>query len=180
MARPILKKILWSILAVIGAFALLVGWTVSQLPRMSKVPRLEAAPGVVGVETAGSYVWIIRTAHGVALIDAGMDAKGKAILQELDREHLNSANVNTIFVTHGHRDHIGALLGECHGERQPNIAEPNDADGRHLHGSLSADPDGALDGYDRRCPQDYPTRARQRLAARAGQHRPCAAPAARS
>jgi glyoxylase-like metal-dependent hydrolase (beta-lactamase superfamily II) len=109
MPRPILKKILWSILAVIGAFALLVGWTVSQLPHMSKVPRIEPAPGVVGVETAGSYVWMIRTAHGVALIDGGMDAQGKAILQELDREHLNSANVNTIFVTHGHRDHIGAL-----------------------------------------------------------------------
>jgi hydroxyacylglutathione hydrolase len=109
MPRPIVKKILWTALAVIGALALLIGWTVAQLPHMSEVPRLEPAPGVVGIETGGSYVWVIRTAHGVALIDAGMDAQGKAILAELDREHLNSANVNTIFVTHGHRDHIGAL-----------------------------------------------------------------------
>jgi glyoxylase-like metal-dependent hydrolase (beta-lactamase superfamily II) len=109
MPRPILKRILWSALAVIAAFTLLVVWTFSQLPRMSKVPRLEPAPGVVGVEAGGSYVWVIRTPHGAALIDAGMDAQGKAILEELDREHLNSANVNTIFVTHGHRDHIGAL-----------------------------------------------------------------------
>ena len=109
MPRPIVKKILWTALAVFAALALLVGWTVSRLPHMSKVPRLELAPGVVGIEAGGSYVWVIRTAHGAALIDAGMDTQGKAILAELDREHLNSANVNTIFVTHGHRDHIGAL-----------------------------------------------------------------------
>jgi hypothetical protein len=54
MPRPIVKKILWTALAVIGALALLIGWTVAQLPHMSEVPRLEPAPGVVGIETGGS------------------------------------------------------------------------------------------------------------------------------
>ena len=81
MPRPIVKKILWTALAVIAAFALLLGWTVLQFPHMSDVPRLELIPGVVGIETGGSYVWVIRTAHGAALIDAGMDPQGKAILK---------------------------------------------------------------------------------------------------
>ena len=158
MPRPIVKKILWTALAVIAAFALLLGWTVLQFPHMSDVPRLELIPGVVGVETGGSYVWVIRTAHGAALIDAGMDPQGKAILQELDRQHLNSANVNTIFVTHGHRDHIGALAafpvaeiwvgpgdGELiHGQRKSNAFIPRMA----AKYSAKAPPVGKLNDLD--------------------------------
>src|SRR6185437_5811922 len=33
-----------------------------------------------------------------------------------------------------HSDHIAALLGEGHRKRQPHIAEPDDADGRHRRG----------------------------------------------
>ena len=47
--------------------------------------------------------------HEVALIDAGNDKSGRAILAELSRRQLNPDAVTAILVTHGHPDHIGAL-----------------------------------------------------------------------
>jgi hydroxyacylglutathione hydrolase len=45
----------------------------------------------------------------VALIDAGTDASGKAIVTELSRRHLSPDAVTAIFITHGHQDHIAAI-----------------------------------------------------------------------
>lgn len=45
----------------------------------------------------------------VALIDAGNDATGKAILDELTRMGLGPDAVRTILMTHGHPDHLGAV-----------------------------------------------------------------------
>jgi len=45
----------------------------------------------------------------VALIDTGNDKSGKAILTELKREGLGPEAVKAILLTHGHRDHIGAV-----------------------------------------------------------------------
>jgi hydroxyacylglutathione hydrolase len=46
---------------------------------------------------------------GVALIDAGNDSSGKAILAELSRRKLGPEAVSTILLTHGHPDHIAAI-----------------------------------------------------------------------
>jgi hydroxyacylglutathione hydrolase len=45
----------------------------------------------------------------VALIDAGNDKEGKAILAELSRRKLSPDAVTAIFITHGHPDHTGAI-----------------------------------------------------------------------
>ena len=45
----------------------------------------------------------------IALFDAGNDKSGKAILGELSRLGLGPGNVRTIFLTHGHLDHIAAV-----------------------------------------------------------------------
>ncbi|MBL8952816.1 MAG: MBL fold metallo-hydrolase [Myxococcaceae bacterium] len=44
----------------------------------------------------------------VALIDAGNDATGAALLAELKRKNLETSAVKAIFFTHGHPDHIAA------------------------------------------------------------------------
>jgi hydroxyacylglutathione hydrolase len=71
-------------------------------------PRIEVAPGVVGVEAGGAYAWIVRTAKGAVLIDAGLDASGTAILAELKRAAVEPAQVHAVLVTHGHPDHYAA------------------------------------------------------------------------
>jgi len=45
----------------------------------------------------------------VALIDAGNDEAGEAILAELRRRRLDASAVAAIFLTHGHPDHRGAV-----------------------------------------------------------------------
>lgn len=45
----------------------------------------------------------------VALVDAGNDTAGEAILAELSRRQLGPEAVSAIFITHGHPDHIGAV-----------------------------------------------------------------------
>ena len=45
----------------------------------------------------------------VALVDAGNDTSGEAILAELSRRQLGPEAVSAIFLTHGHPDHIGAV-----------------------------------------------------------------------
>jgi glyoxylase-like metal-dependent hydrolase (beta-lactamase superfamily II) len=71
-------------------------------------PRVVAPQGVVGVSSWMSYVWIIRTAHGAALVDAGHDPRGTAILEELRREGLSAKDVHHVLLTHGHVDHWAA------------------------------------------------------------------------
>ena len=71
-------------------------------------PRVEAEPGVVGVEAGGAYAWIVRTPHGAVLVDAGLDAKGVAILAELKAEGVEPDQVVAVLITHGHPDHYAA------------------------------------------------------------------------
>ena len=71
-------------------------------------PRVEAAPGVVGIEAGGAYAWIVRTPHGAVLIDAGLDATGAALIAELKAQRVEPAEVRAILLTHGHPDHYAA------------------------------------------------------------------------
>jgi glyoxylase-like metal-dependent hydrolase (beta-lactamase superfamily II) len=66
-------------------------------------------PGVETVKDGFVSVFIVDVAPGkVALIDAGHDASGKAILAALAKRGLTPAAVTAIFLTHGHGDHTAA------------------------------------------------------------------------
>jgi metallo-beta-lactamase class B len=62
----------------------------------------------VGIEAGGAYAWIVRTPHGAVLVDAGLDAKGTAILAELKAEGVEPGQVQAVLLTHGHPDHYAA------------------------------------------------------------------------
>lgn len=72
--------------------------------------RLHPLPGVIGVGSGGSYVWILRTAHGAALVDAGFDVSAQPVLDELRAQGLTADDVHTILLTHGHADHWAGAL----------------------------------------------------------------------
>lgn len=71
-------------------------------------PRVDVEPGIVGIEAGGAYAWIVRTPTGAVLIDAGLDAKGTAILGELQSQSVTPDHVHAILLTHGHPDHYAA------------------------------------------------------------------------
>ena len=71
-------------------------------------PRVEAGPSVVAVEAGGAYAWIVRTPGGAVLVDAGLDAKGDAILAALRSLGVEPDEVLAVLLTHGHPDHYAA------------------------------------------------------------------------
>jgi glyoxylase-like metal-dependent hydrolase (beta-lactamase superfamily II) len=71
-------------------------------------PRVDVAPGVVGIEAGGAYAYVVRTSAGAVLVDAGLDATGAALLAELKAQGVAPAQVKAVLITHGHPDHYAA------------------------------------------------------------------------
>jgi len=103
----IVKKILVALTGVILLLILACG-ALFAMREKPDGPRVEAEPGVVGVEAGGAYAWIVHTPHGAVLVDAGLDATGAAILSELKAQGTDPAQVHAILLTHGHPDHYAA------------------------------------------------------------------------
>jgi glyoxylase-like metal-dependent hydrolase (beta-lactamase superfamily II) len=102
-------KLFLKVVGVILGILLLVaigagGFMYSQMPKPTE-KRIQVTPDIVGVLQKFSYVWILRTPHGVTLIDAGPEAKPTAVLDELAAEKLQATDVHAILLTHGHADH---------------------------------------------------------------------------
>jgi hydroxyacylglutathione hydrolase len=69
----------------------------------------QLAPGVETVKDGFVSVFVVDAGPGkVALVDAGRDSSGKAILAALARRGLTPGSVAAIFLTHGHGDHTAA------------------------------------------------------------------------
>jgi hydroxyacylglutathione hydrolase len=64
------------------------------------------APGVETVKDGFVSLYLLDAGPGkVALVDAGKDASGDALLRALGRRGLTRGSVSAIFLTHGHGDH---------------------------------------------------------------------------
>jgi hydroxyacylglutathione hydrolase len=70
------------------------------------VDGTQVVPGVETVKDGFVSIFVLDAGPGkVALVDAGKDASGKALLAALARRGLTPASVTAIFLTHGHGDH---------------------------------------------------------------------------
>lgn len=66
----------------------------------------ELAPGVETVKDGFVSIFILDVGPGkVALVDAGKDGSGRALLAALARRGLTRESISAIFLTHGHGDH---------------------------------------------------------------------------
>jgi hydroxyacylglutathione hydrolase len=100
----ILKIVLGVVVLALVGFLGVGAWIYSDVPKEGPA-RIDAGNGVVGVQTGHSYVWVIRTVHGCALVDAGTDPNAAVLLTELKAQGLRPEDVHTILLTHGHKDH---------------------------------------------------------------------------
>jgi glyoxylase-like metal-dependent hydrolase (beta-lactamase superfamily II) len=69
----------------------------------------QVAPGVETVKDGFVSIFLLDVGPGtVALVDAGNDKSGKAVLATLTRRGLTPQAVSAILLTHGHPDHMAA------------------------------------------------------------------------
>lgn len=53
------------------------------------------------------HVWLVADENGVTLVDAGISSMAKGILKNI--EGIQRGTLQSILLTHGHSDHVGAL-----------------------------------------------------------------------
>lgn len=128
------------IIVVIGAA---FGRLLSKMPK--KGPPLVALDGgIQGVLCRFSYAWIVPSATGVLLIDAGLDENAPDVIAALRRAGLGPESVRGILITHGHGDHFG---GATAFPGAPVFAHPKDIPlirGEHKRGGFIGSIFGAI------------------------------------
>jgi hydroxyacylglutathione hydrolase len=97
------KKRIW---LAVGIVVVLLAIFIGPIALSFPIPQAERIDGgnLVGVDTGGSFAWVIPSQSGVILIDAGWDVDAVAL-----NEEIAGRPVMGILITHGHFDHIGAL-----------------------------------------------------------------------
>jgi glyoxylase-like metal-dependent hydrolase (beta-lactamase superfamily II) len=107
VAKDSPSRLARALLILLGLVLLGAAWAWPQLPRRGEA-RIPVSPELTGVLLDGYvYAWVLKTPHGAALVDAGMDAQGKGLLAELASEGVSPEQVHTVLLTHGHVDHWG-------------------------------------------------------------------------
>jgi len=107
-----MKRILKIVGLVIGLLAIAAVATVASafVGRQSITDGFEINGIRIVKDGIVSVAFVPMGTGEVALIDAGNDKSGKAILAELARRKLGSDAVKAILLTHGHPDHTAAIL----------------------------------------------------------------------
>ncbi len=100
--RFLFKTFGWLLLGAIGFLGYTFG--LSQFPRQG--PSLGIDQIADGIAT--TYVFMLKTGKCV-LVDVGLDPTGRPILDYLEKRGLRASDVQAIFLTHAHTDHIGGI-----------------------------------------------------------------------
>ncbi len=106
-----MKRVALGILGVLLLFVLLLGGLFASAFIGNSAVQPGVVDGFIHVVSDG-YVTldVLDVGNGqVALIDAGVDKDGKALLAELAAMGVDKKAVTAIFLTHGHGDHIAAI-----------------------------------------------------------------------
>jgi glyoxylase-like metal-dependent hydrolase (beta-lactamase superfamily II) len=123
----LLNVVLVVVVILIGAVGVVAGpfLLVQGLPKRAEIAGMSVVKdGFVSVGV------VPLNDNDVALVDAGKDPEGKAILAELARRGLGPDDVKVILVTHGHSDHIGAIAKFPHAQLMGLAAEEDVLEGR--------------------------------------------------
>lgn len=97
-------------LGALVALVVLVPVTVLAVTFGGLEPSIDGAelPGGARLIRGGvSNLYLLPAGDGVVLIDCGNDREGASIRAELRRRGLGDDAVKALFITHGHRDHLG-------------------------------------------------------------------------
>jgi glyoxylase-like metal-dependent hydrolase (beta-lactamase superfamily II) len=107
-----MKRMLKIAALVIGLFVIIAVVTIASafVGRQSITDGLEINGIRIVKDGIVSVAFVTIGTGELALIDAGNDKSGKAILSELARRQLGREAVKEILLTHGHPDHTAALL----------------------------------------------------------------------
>ncbi len=111
--KPVVKRSLLALGLLIVALAIAAGSVFYSAFAHNRpiADRQRLVPGVEIVKDGFVSIAMLDVgANQVALIDAGNDKEGKAILAALAERNLTPASVVAIFLTHGHPDHMAG----CH------------------------------------------------------------------
>jgi glyoxylase-like metal-dependent hydrolase (beta-lactamase superfamily II) len=103
-----MKRVLKWLGIVFGVLGILAGsfWLYAFGNNSRMVDGAIVAPGVQLVKDGIVSLYLVDVGQGkVALVDAGNDRSGKAVLAALAKRGLSPASVAAIFLTHGHPDH---------------------------------------------------------------------------
>lgn len=107
MVKKILLGLLVLVLLVVGALAAVF---VPIFGGNALSTDVDVTPHVHQSQDGYVNFFILDLGDGVALVDAGNDASGAAVLAALKAKNREPKDVKAVFLTHGHPDHIAA----CH------------------------------------------------------------------
>jgi glyoxylase-like metal-dependent hydrolase (beta-lactamase superfamily II) len=107
VAKDSPSKLARGLFILLGLLALVAAWLWPQLPQGGGA-RIPVSSELTGVRDGIAYAWVLKTPNGAALVDAGRDPQGKALLAELASAGVRPEQVHTVLITHGHVDHWAA------------------------------------------------------------------------
>ena len=77
-------------------------------------PETESENRMRPAQHRGANIFMIRTASGYILVDAGMPGQGKKLDEAFSELGVDPESVHLIIATQGHLDHIGSIAYAQH------------------------------------------------------------------